>query len=88
MILSDAHLPEVIRLYTEEELSLAEVGRRFNVSRQAIYAVLKDAGIEIRSKRTAKGIVREREIAAAQGGLELIGHLRIDPEGGAAGDCD
>jgi predicted DNA-binding protein YlxM (UPF0122 family) len=57
-------MAEVIRLYTEDKLSLAEVGDRFGVSRQAIYSRLVDFGVPIRSKREAKGIVREREISA------------------------
>src|SRR5258707_6178162 len=65
MSLGNIHLGEIIRLYTEEELSLAEVGRRFGVSRQAIYVVLTDACIPLRSKREAKGVIRERDISAA-----------------------
>lgn len=64
MSLGDIHLAEIIRLYADEEQSLAEVGRKFDVSRQAIYAVLTDAGVPIRSKSEAKSVAREREIAS------------------------
>jgi hypothetical protein len=63
-------LGAMIEMY-EAGSSLTEVGQHFGVTRQAVYARLKKAGV-VRNKKEAKAVIRERETARAMGMQEVI----------------
>jgi hypothetical protein len=46
-MLSSEDRAEVIRLYTEELIPMVEIAKRYCVSRQAIYKLIRRAGIDI-----------------------------------------
>lgn len=50
---------EVMKLYHEENLSLAEIGEEFSISRQAVYDALKNAEKSLKQYEETLGLVAE-----------------------------
>ncbi|MDH7576799.1 MAG: YlxM family DNA-binding protein [Bacillota bacterium] len=50
---------EVVRLYYEYDLSLGEIGAELNISRQAVYDVLKRAERSLEEYETKLGLLAE-----------------------------
>lgn len=53
---------EIRKLYCEEELSLARIGFKFNVSAGTIQKTLKSLGAEIRKPHESQKILKEKEL--------------------------
>ena len=69
-------IPELINLYVQEEFTLEEIAKKFNVSRYIISTELKNAGISIRDRHQSDEKVSKINVTFIKEALMKTGSLR------------
>ena len=83
------HRREVMRLYCDEDLSLAEIADQLEITRQGVSDAVNKARRQLSDYEAKLGLVA-RYIAIgeeAQAGLEALDQIRADGESDAAMNC-
>lgn len=84
------HKREIMELYHEEDLSLAEIAMHFDISRAAVHDALKSGERQLERYEKELGLVREmikREEAKSKI-LSIINNLEINLEKNDVSECN
>ena len=76
------HRREVMRLYCEEDLSLAEIGEQLSITRQGVSDALQKAKKQLTDYETKLGIARRYRKVGEEAGrcLEALQHIQAEGE--------